>query len=158
LRVVLASLFAITTGGLSTLALLPRITVEAGAPVSATDALTAPFTITNTGVFTVRDVEVGIAICEINEPVIPPPTDCDYSNPSVLVITNWKRNALLRDEHYTITPRDLFNSKFGVQSADIGIYVSVEPWQLPIKYRRIFRFRTTVGTDNRQRWFSAPLE
>jgi hypothetical protein len=64
---------------------------------------------------------------------------------------------LAMDEKYEITPEDLLRT-YAVTDADIAIVVKYQPWFIPIKRQRQFRFFTKHFQDGETLWFERPVD
>ncbi|MCL4522929.1 MAG: hypothetical protein M1451_03325, partial [Acidobacteria bacterium] len=99
---------------------------------------------------------VGQIVMEPREPrkgLVP-----DFS--SRLTRSNWNRHTLRMDEKFTISTADLIMMLPPDQLAfaDIAIVVSYQPWWLPFRREKIFRFVTYRQTLGHIYWYSEPLE
>ena len=69
--------------------------------------------------------------------------------------TQWANHALNVDDSLTIILTDIINR---ADDGDIAIVVSYEPWILPIRLRKTFRFVTRRQNNGRTYWFAQPTE
>ena len=145
----------------------PRLTVEAGAPFDPSKGDPLAFTISNTGFMELRDVEPAVGLCGIGASPIPP---CNGPLTTKMSRTNWRVKFFEIDEKYTIRV-----DASGPQSTDglfyfppgqivsnmeieISIVVSYQPWILPIRRTKEFRFGTRQERNGTLSWVARPLE
>jgi hypothetical protein len=136
-------------------------------PVDPDNPFSSRFTITNTGFIALENVSVGIAPGKIDwggDAVLR--TEGPLSDKShVLMSSNWQNHELRMDEPYTITPSDVFSPRGvqgpdnrPIQSADIAIIVTYQPWFIPWSRSRAFRFQARRGAAGKFLWYSVPLK
>jgi hypothetical protein len=159
-KTLLAWLLGVATilGGIAVV--LPRPAVIQSDPVDSSNPFSASFTITNSNIVPLRNVTAFLAIGEITFENGPVPTitgDEDFG--SELFRPEWKNHSLDMDERFTITPADIFKccDSNKVSSADIAISVMYQPWFLPWKREKKFRFVTKKQTNGLLYWYAAPL-
>ena len=159
-------------GATAILALLPRVTVEPGAPFEPSNPFSAPFTIANTNFVPLEGVGVSVRFCDITfEPPEPPGPGtiklrgtedgkCNGTVGARGTITEWNHHRLGADEKYTISIGDWFNVTKGnrIISADISIVVSFYPWIAPFQRERHFRFITKAEADGLLHWSARPVD
>ena len=72
----------------------------------------------------------------------------------------WRGHSLPADQPLTIVLDDFLRlappAKFG--GADISIIVEYQPWLVPLRQEKEFRFATELGTDSRLYWASRPTD
>jgi hypothetical protein len=135
---------------------LPRITVEPGGQIDPLKPYPIPFTITNTGIIPLFNVQPAIAVCKIYSG-IPSARECNGNLKGGFIFAPWFSKRLWMDEKYTIRLDDAF--KFvEAPSFDISIVVEYEPWFLRIKQKKEFRFFAKTERDGSLTWMARPLD
>ncbi len=158
----------------------PRMTVVSSGLFDATNAYSESFTVTNTGFIQLSHVDISIGLCFIKTEkkdveVVKSTVGCGipatrYSKPK------WTGHNLVRDEQLTITLSDLFDVKTdryveenpglvfsfkmfsSLEGADIIIIIVYQPWFLPIKFEKGFRFVAEMQPNDRVMWKPRPLD
>jgi hypothetical protein len=140
---------------------LPRITIEPVGQIDPASPYPISFTITNTGIIPLTNVQPGFGICEFfsGDPENRPDR-CDGPLTSVLFMPQWLVKRLDMDEKHVIRFDDMFNirpsAKFGF--ANIAVTISYNPWILPWRRNPQFRFITRLERDGKLTWIPRPLE
>jgi hypothetical protein len=155
--------FVVTAIGLAAaiVTFLPRMTVEPGGQIDPASPYPISFTITNTGIIPLTNVQPGFGICEFysGEPENRPDR-CDGLLTSKLVKPQWLVKRLNVDEKHVIRFDDMFNiqppAKFGF--ANIAVTIDYNPWFLPWRLNPQFRFITRLERDGKLTWMPRPLE
>jgi hypothetical protein len=150
----------VALSGISAIALWPRVTVEPGGQIDPTQASPIYFTIANGGLIPLWNVKPRLGICEIQ---VGEPTDlvdrCEKGILSALVPTSWFASSLAMDEKQTLRLDDAIKiaapMKFG--GANISIGVEYQPWFIPIRRNKEFRFSTKLERDGKMSWVQRPL-
>ncbi len=145
---------------LAALILLPRIIVDASVPVDPKNPLSASFTIINSSIIPLENINVALGIGQIVTGSKQIDPNFIPSFESRIARTDWKHRRLSMDERYTITIGDIFHlgPEVNLSGADVAIVVSYNPWILPIRKEKVLRFVTKQQTDGRLYWYSRPLQ
>lgn len=139
----------------------PRLTVEPGGQTDPSNPHPIVFTITNTGIIPLENVQPALGLCELSFGEPRNPIDrCVSPLGTKLVFVPWAVKKLSMDEKHQIRLDDFLGgapgAKFG--AADISIAVSYNPWFFPIRREKEFRFVTRVENDGKLSWIPRPLE
>lgn len=132
----------------------PRIVVSPpSAVIDPRNAVSVSFDITNTGIIPLLDVSASLGIGQMvmNGKL-------DRAVPSFdtrLFRPEWGHHRLGMDERFTMVLSDMIG--LPIEAADIGIVVDYNPWHVPIRRRKVFRFVAAKGYDSEPRWKSWPL-
>jgi hypothetical protein len=137
------------------LTLLPRPAVTPSDPVDPDNPLSASFTIANNNFIPLRRVSASLGIGEIQPVGKPLDPVVEYAEQGTLTPDAWIDHTLEMDDHYTITPYDVIHAT-GDREAAIEIVVSYNPWIMPFRRKRIFRFATHRQTNGKLYWYSLP--
>jgi hypothetical protein len=140
---------------------LPRPTVTQGDPVDSQNPFSAPFTVANTGIITLAHVDIGFVVGQITtEPArLDPNWKTDWTNPehrTLIRKPEWSNRRLGMDDRFTITPGDLFTLKLG--DAEMAIVVDYDPWWIPWRREKVFRFNAHKQSNGLSYWYAVPLE
>lgn len=133
---------------------LPRPMVSPpSVPFVTNDPFSVTFDIYNNGFIPLHNCEVYLGIGQITgeskklDPLFIPTFESRFVMPA------WQHHKLGIDERFTLVLSDLMN---GVGSADIAIIVSYNPWFIPIRKEKIFRFITFKQKSSIIYWRSWP--
>jgi hypothetical protein len=143
---------------------VPRVSVAATDPVDQTQPFTSSFTIKNESIFPLRDVGAGFGIIESDTmpvkfdeqnrpPLKPRPDIFQFTKPQ------WNGHSLDLDDKFSINTEHLDHMAGGaiLSGADIYIVVHYQPWMIPWKKTRVFRFVTHHYENGSYTWLSRPL-
>jgi hypothetical protein len=170
--------------GLATAAILflPRMTVDASLPFDELNAYSTSFTLTNTGFIPLRDVRLGIGLCDIKTEkndfgVTPGNCKPPARMPQLLLgHPRWQTPELPKDVKFTIPLEEALNvdtpryraqhprvigslkTLSKLESADIVFTVSYRPWFMPWHHRDGFRFVAERQSNDKINWRSVPLD
>jgi hypothetical protein len=149
----------------SAVAFLPRVAVEVSSD-AGDDPWSSPFIITNTNIVPLEDLGIYMGLCRVVEKGPRGPftwkgeeDQCGTSNLSRLYHEIWLHHRLAMDEKYSVTLQDAFplpKESFG--QADISIVVSFDPWIIPVRQQKEFRFVTRKTSDGKYRWFPQTID
>jgi len=141
---------------------LPRVSVSptsAQVPIYGSPSL---FSINNTGLVPLEDVQPMLGICQLTYGPVPEQESRDARTcmhedkvlGSFLLFTPWHTDEIKADHSYIISLQDaLINSaRFPISYADISIDVEYRVAFLPWRQRASFRFTTRQGGDSRLYW------
>ena len=138
----------------------PRLIVEAVGQIDPLRPFPITFKITNTGFIPLDSVQPAIGLCDFwtGSPKNLP-DQCNGPLGSYLQMPQWFVSTLARDATTEVRLDDLFNiippAQFG--AADISIKVAFNPWIIPIRWQREFRFQTRLERDGKLSWTARPL-
>ena len=138
----------------------PRLIVEAVGQIDPLRPFPITFKITNTGFIPLDSVQPAIGLCDFwtGSPKNLP-DQCNGPLGSYLQLPQWFVSTLARDATTEVRLDDLFNiippAQFG--AADISIKVAFNPWIIPIRWQREFRFQTRLEQDGKLSWIARPL-
>jgi hypothetical protein len=158
----LAALAAAVSAGGAAAALmyLPGVTVEPVGPVDPSNPYPIAFTISDQNVIPLNDVNVYLMICYVVAVPAPSAPTCQPPYKTRRFKVGWRGHSLPADQPFTIVLDDFLRlappAKFG--GADISIIVEYQPWLVPLRQEKEFRFATELGTDSRLYWASRPAD
>lgn len=134
---------------------LPRPTVSPPSiPFIPNDPFSVTFDVYNNGLIPLNNCDISFGVGQITgknsklDPLFIPTFESRFIMPA------WKNHDLGIDERFTIVLSDLMKN---VDSADIAIIVSYNPWFLPIRREKIFRFITLNKGNDVCFWRSLPI-
>lgn len=140
----------------------PRFTIEPSGPFEPMSKSAATFRFANTGLLPLRNFQPSLGICDLI--FGPDQRDRDTSSKrcrgelgTKLMFDPWFRPWLAIDEKYDIAIEDLFKAP-PLAYADIAISVTYNPWRLPVRLEKQFRFETRKMSDGKMYWFSKPID
>jgi hypothetical protein len=141
---------------------LPRITVEPSRTYDPSNPSPLTFTISNTNVVPLRDVQPCLGVHFLDFGDIPETTQHRNGPTSKMCFGPWFAKWLDVDEKYQIIIEDAIRIKDSpkqIQNADITIAVIYTPWFLPSWWRstKEFRFITRQLSDGKIYWVPVPL-
>jgi hypothetical protein len=147
-------------GGLGALVtFLPRFSVTAGEIVDSQNTFSASFTIANLGFIQLRHVQANLGLGAFKSSslgLLDP--KANYTYKPELAASEWAIPRLNMDQTFTFTPDQVF--RYTVVNdplqADIAIIVSFQPWILPWKQEKLFRFKTYKQTNGNLYWYAVP--
>ena len=144
----------------------PRVTVEPSEPFDASPNPPIIFTITNTNVVPLAEIKprlglcaVGIIIGGVDEHPNPPFNICNEKSTGLLSPVDWHRKWLSVDEKTTVIWDDAFHNQTSgnIDYADIIITVAYQPWYVPWRNEKSFRFVTKKLSDGKLHWIPRPI-
>jgi hypothetical protein len=150
---------------------LPRITVEPSGPYDPSQPTPLIFTIINTNIVPLRNVQVGLGVCyfdlggtKIRSPESGNgeiPKDCSGPSGEIINITGWFFHWLDVDEKAQIPIesgiKNGIDPRQQIDHANITIAVAYSPWWAPWRNIRQFRFVTRKLSDGKTYWSPEPL-
>jgi hypothetical protein len=145
------------------LMVLPRVYVPTpSGPVDPNNVLSVSSEISNTGYVPLNDVSASMVAGEIHGPEGGAsmvgklkPNGAPAFNIHFPIQKN-QHHYLGLDGKFTINPENQLSG--AIESADIAIVVSYEPWFIPIKREKMFRFVAKKDARGRIYWRSWPID
>jgi hypothetical protein len=144
---------------------LPRVTVEPAGQIDPSSPYPIPFTIINTGIIPLMNLQPAVGLCSVTltmekKPPQSPPDSCAGSLGTRFVMPQWFIRKLSMDERHVVRFDDVFDITEGVKlaAADISIIIQYDPWMLPIRREKEFHFATRFEKDGKLSWIPRPLE
>jgi hypothetical protein len=152
---------AVLAGGTAAaLMYLPGVTVDPAGPLDPSNPYPISFTISDANVIPLHNVDVYLVICYAVAAPAPSAPTCQPPYKTRKFKAGWRGHALPADQPFTIALDDFLRfappAKFG--GADISIIVEYQPWFVPLRQEREFRFATELGTDGKLYWASRPAD
>jgi hypothetical protein len=136
----------------------PQISVE---PSVAADLVSNPlsgyFKITNEQTYPIEDlsVEVSLRCAKIGRGDDSPIKDCIPSMHTSK--RRWTKHTLDAHEPYEISPGEMmFVTPGALLYAQLDVFVSFQPWKVPWRFDRPFRFETRRLSDGAIQWVHIP--
>lgn len=156
------------------LSFCPRPTVDIGEPIDASDAYTAPITISNTNVIPLERVSLALGICELK--IAPQITikgtnneKCSRGNDARIQPDTWKNHHLGIDDKWRVLMQDAASNgrdtNMVFSGGDITFVVSFTPWpwawlniERIFRREKEFRFKAVSDPDGKFRWFPKTID
>jgi hypothetical protein len=133
---------------------LPRPTVTLSDPLDPSNVMSALATIRNDNAIQLRNLRAALAVHRVAlSDRIALVGRTDYQ--TAFTPAQWANHTLNVDDSLIIILTDIIER---ADAGDIAIVVSYEPWILPIRLRKIFRFVTRRKDNGRTYWFAQPTE
>ena len=146
---------AFLLSALSLLVFLPRPVVSApSVPFDPSSALSVSFDVTNNGITKLNDVNILVGVNFIRGPNGRPSLVGVPGFKSRFALDGWQHRQLSMDERITLNLSALIVGQ--TTSADIAVIVEYQPWILPLRREKVFRFATYQETDGSTHWRSWP--
>lgn len=140
--------------------LWPEISVEPTAAAEPANPFSGYFKITNERGYPLTDVgvETSLRCARIGRGSDTSPSDkCEPSMHTSKRL--WTNHTLEPHEPYEITPGDLlFATPGALLYAQISIFVSFHPWNLPIPFKKELRFELRRHSDGKIEWLHLPAD
>jgi hypothetical protein len=143
---------------------LPRVVIDASGPYDPSSPSPLIFTIANTNIVPLREVQPSIGVCFLSfahENKVTRP--CNGPSASRLAFGPWFIKWLDVDEKYQIAIEDAltnsFNKQKQIESANLTIAITYTPCRMPGFWRitKEFRFITKQLSDGKIYWVPTPL-
>jgi hypothetical protein len=152
---------AILCGGVAAaVMLLPGVTVDPEGPLDPGNPYPISFKIADANLIPLDNVNAYLVICWVAAAPAPLAQRCQSPDKVRLFKAAWRDHALTRDQSFTITLDDFMRfaapAKFG--GADISIIVEYQPWRIPIRQEKEFRFTTLPQIDGKLYWIARSLD
>jgi len=140
--------------------LWPKLTVELEGTGSATTSDLA-FRIRNTGFIPLIELSPMFGLCDFMPAGSPGPAQTCGNGPlkTRLMPTPWHARRLEMDEAFTLRLDDAL--RFPPQKlvhGDVSVIVQYQPWFIPIRMEKEFRFVTTADAAGIVTWRTRPVE
>jgi hypothetical protein len=176
-------------GGLATLlgafaaaiSFLPRMTVEASSLFDDSNAYSVSFNVTNTGFIPLRNVQVGVGVCDLQTEkddfkainICKPPREMPRL---VLSLPRWTTPELAKDVKFAVTlsealniPTDKYRAEHPnviggyqmmskLKGADVIVMVHYRPWFMWWRLEEDFRFVAEKQPNEKMMWRPVPLD
>jgi hypothetical protein len=149
---------ALVGGAAAALIFLPGVAVDPDGPVDPSSPHPISFTIADANFIPLDNVNVYLEICYIASAPAPQVQPCQPPYKTRLFKAAWRDHALATDQQFAVALDDFLRfappEKLG--GADISIIVEYQPWFVPLRQEKEFRFRTVSLTDGKLLWISRP--
>jgi hypothetical protein len=151
---------AVLGGGTVAAALyLPGVTVEPDGAVDPSNPYPISFTISDANFIPLNKVNAYLVICYAIAAPVPPAPVCEPPFKTRKFKAAWRDHSLSGGRQFTIVLDDFLRfappAKFG--GADISIIVEYQPWLLPLRQEKEFRFATEPRIDGKLDWVSSQV-
>jgi len=152
---------AVLAGGTAAaVMLLPGVTVDPEGPVDTFNPYPISFAISDANFIPLNNVNVYLMICYAVAAPAPSAQQCQPPYKTRKFKAGWRDHSLTADRPFAIVLDDFLRfdapAKFG--GADISIIVEYQPWLVPVRQEKEFRFATDLGTDGKLYWVRRPTE
>jgi hypothetical protein len=152
---------AVLAGGTAAAVMyLPGVTVDPEGPVDPSNPYPIAFAISDANFIPLNNVNAYLVICYAAAAPAPPAQACPLPYKTRLFKAGWRDHSLSADRQFTIVLDDFLRftapDKFG--GADISIVVEYQPWLIPIREEKEFRFATEPRIDGKLEWISRPVD
>ncbi len=157
----------------------PRPLMDVGSQSDVHDALSATFTVRNNGIVPTRQLSLVMGLCtlvQMPEPgkggaqvtlraahgeatSDPSQEGCEIGSLNIRFATSkWKYQELRMDESWEgISIRDIDLGRYSLVSGSISFAIQFQPWFIPIKREKEFRFTIKETAPGQFSWFETPL-
>jgi hypothetical protein len=152
---------AVLAGGTAAaLMYLPGVTVDPAGPLDPSNPYPISFTISETNIIPLDNVNAYLMICYALAAPAPSAPPCQPPDKTRKFKAGWRGHSLRADQPFTIELDDFLRlappAKLG--GADISIIVEYQPWFVPLRQEKEFRFATELGTNGKLYWTSRPVD
>jgi hypothetical protein len=160
-RALRALVAAVLAGGTAAaILLLPGVSVDPEGPIDPANPYPISFKIAGANFIPLANVNAYLVICYVAAAPMPLPPPCQSPDKIRRFKAAWRDHSLARDQSFTIALDDFMRlpaaAKFG--GADISIIVEYQPWSIPIRQEKEFRFTTLPQSDGKLYWIARPLD
>jgi hypothetical protein len=160
-RVLRALAAAILVGGTTAaVVLLPGVTVDSEGPVDPSNPYPISFKIADSNFIPLNNVNAYLVVCYVAAAPAPPAQQCQPPYKTRLFKASWRDHSVTTKQPFTITLDDFMRfaapAKFG--GADISIIVEYQPWLVPVRQEKEFRFTTLPQIDGKLHWIARSLD
>jgi hypothetical protein len=152
---------AIVCGGVAAaVMLLPGVLVDSAGPVDPANPYPISFKIADANFIPLDNVNAYLVVCYVAAAPAPPAQRCQSPDKTRLFKAAWRDHALAADRSFSITLDDFMRfaapATFG--GADISIIIEYQPWVIPIRQEKEFRFTTLPQIDGKLYWIARSLD
>jgi hypothetical protein len=152
---------AVLAGGTAAALLyLPGVMVDPAGAVDPSNPYPISFAISDANIIPLENVNVYLVICYAVAAPVPVAPPCQPPFKTRKFKAGWRGHSLPADQPFTIVLDDFLRfappAIFG--GADISIIVEYQPWFVPVRQEKEFRFATELGTDGKLYWASRPAD
>ena len=158
LRALAAAVLAGGTG--AAIMLLPGVTVEPAGPMDPANPYPIAFTVADANFIPLDNVNAYLVICYVAAAPTPVAPPCQSRDKIRRFKAAWRDHALAKNQSFSIALDDFMRlpaaAKFG--GADISIIVEYQPWSLPMRQEKEFRFTTLPQSDGKLYWIARSLD
>jgi hypothetical protein len=158
LRALAAAVLAGGTG--AAIMLLPGVTVEPEGTIDPANPYPIAFKIADANFIPLADVNAYLVICYVAAAPTPVAPPCQSPDKIRRFKAAWRDHALTKDQSFSIALDDFMRlpatAKFG--GADISIIVEYQPWSIPLRQEKEFRFTTLPQIDGKLYWIPRSLD
>lgn len=138
---------------LGAIALWPRISVDVKEPLDKRDALSAPFEVSNTGIFDFKNLEFEWETRSAGN------SQLNHQFNNIKVINPSQKIPLLKaNEHaplFSVVPKI---THADVDNADLIVSVRYQPRWIPLNFSQRFRFVTRKTSEGEVRWYPRTVD
>jgi hypothetical protein len=158
LRALAAALLA--GGTAAAVLLLPGVTVAPEGTLDPANPYPISFKIADANFVPLENVNAYLVICYVAPAPAPAAQRCQSPGKTLLFKAGWRDHSLAADQSFSITLDDFMRllppAKLG--AADISIMVEYQPWLVPVRQEKEFRFTTLPQSDGKLYWIARSLE
>jgi hypothetical protein len=147
-------------GGVAAVTLLPGVKVDPAGPLDPANPYPISFNITAANFIPVNNVNAYLEICYVAAAPTPVAQPCQPPYNTRMFKAGWRDHTLTTDQQFTITLDDFMRLPAPAQlgGADISIIVEYQPWSIPVRQEKTFRFATALRPDGKLYWMVRPPE
>ena len=152
---------AVLAGGTAAaLMYFPGVVVDPVGPVDPSNPYPIAFTISDANVIPLENVNVYLVICYAVAAPAPRAPPCQPPFKTRKFKAGWRGHSLPADQPFTIVLDDFlrFAPPAKLAGADISIIVEYQPWFVPLRQEKEFRFATELGTNSKLYWEPRPVD
>jgi hypothetical protein len=134
--------------------------VEPEGPIEPANPHPVSFSIADANFIPLNNVNAYLEICYVAAAPVPVGQPCQPPFKIRRFKAEWRDHSLAEDQQFSIMLDDFMRlaapAKFG--GADISIIVEYQPWIVPIRQEKEFRFVTEAGVDGKLYWITRQLD
>jgi len=139
---------------------VPGVTVDPERPLDPSNPYPISFIISDANFVPLNNVNVYLVICYAVAAPAPRAPVCQPPYKTRKFKAAWRDHSLSGDRQFTIVLDDFLRfpapEKFG--GADLSIVVEYQPWLLPVRQEKEFRFSTEPRTDGKLEWVARSVD
>jgi hypothetical protein len=140
--------------------LLPGVTVAPEGTLDPANPYPISFKIADANFVPLEKVNAYLVICYVAPAPAPVRQRCQSPGKTLLFKAGWRDHSLAADQSFSITLDDFMRllppAKLG--AADISIMVEYQPWLVPVRQEKEFRFTTLPQIDGKLYWIARSLD